>query len=229
MQRLFAAMAWLAGWVVAAGSAVAVDYPGPAPGKARVRRNGPTVTLENDLLSATWEFGAEGPRCLEFRDRTDGRAIDCQSRPWFVVHTGDGKAWEASQFRFNADGLRVEAIAPVAGALRAADRCGGQRIATLLSPHHAGFAVAWEAELRDGANYIRQRWRILSLGQPAPVRMELFDGACAGAQAGRRGRRLAGGGGQLFRGGRASDGGRPRRGRSDPMRRRRVGEVRRGR
>jgi hypothetical protein len=185
MQRLFLAAAWLAGWAATAGSAGAVDYPGPAPGKARVRHDAAIVALENDLLSAAWEFGAAGPRCVELRNLAGGQAIDGRTRPWFVLCGPNDKSWDASQFKLDTNGLRVEALAPVAGGLRGAERFGGHRVSARLVATQADLAVAWEAELRDGANYVRQRWTITSPGRTQSLsRVELLDGDCPGARVG---------------------------------------------
>ena len=45
--------------IVLASQGLGVEFPGPRPGKAKASRDGSSFTLENSVLSATWETEGE--------------------------------------------------------------------------------------------------------------------------------------------------------------------------
>jgi len=52
--RLAAAVAAASSFAIPAGTASAIDFPGPDPGPARAAIQGDTITLENNVLRFTW-------------------------------------------------------------------------------------------------------------------------------------------------------------------------------
>jgi len=72
-----------------------IDFAGPAPGQAQARVQGDVATLENDVLSATWELRRGRLQPATILDKTTGKRVEQRGAELFrlstaPVATGDG-------------------------------------------------------------------------------------------------------------------------------------------
>ncbi len=152
----------------------AVDFPGKAPGRAAATAAGAQyLTLSNDALSASW--GVFGGRLVPatFRDKLAGRDLEAP-REAFILAFHDGTQLKASRMRLVS--FAVEPVAPRPGATSEAERTPGQQARATLRSRDGGLQVEWQAVLRDGSNYVRQRIVITPLKEDADIaRVTLVD------------------------------------------------------
>ena len=159
MNRAWTMTIGLAIWVglsAFGGVADGVVYPDQEPGKAVATLSDDVFTLSNEVLSAQWRV--DGKR-LHLGKFTAGRSSEentAGNGEAFVMHLTNGHEMKASNFTLRGV-PRVERIAGLGDARRLAERSDGVRVTVaLLSPDET-LGVDWEAELRDGSNYVVQR------------------------------------------------------------------------
>ena len=155
--RFFAIVSILAGVGRQAG---AIEFPGPAPGKAMADVREGQLWLENNVLRMAWrgEGGALRPVSLE--DKISGSKLSLEKAECFALVVANTPRPGTSTLR--AGDLKVvgtpqlQTIQADERAIRLADRQPGRAIAVRLASADGDVAVTWQAVLRDGSNYIRQ-------------------------------------------------------------------------
>jgi len=136
--------------------ALGVEYPGPAPGEAKARLEAGRLVLENHVLSATWTFGRDGFRLAEVVDRNSQGAAHVGPGEAFVIVLGDGRSLRASQLDPMGEVTLVRQK-PGAGSPESSGDVGGWIARVPLVCRDGGFRVDWQATIRDGDSYIRQK------------------------------------------------------------------------
>jgi hypothetical protein len=162
--------------------ALAMDFPGPDPGKASATETpGQYLSLSNQALSATW--GIFGGRLVPatLRDKLSGKDLE-PAREAFTLDFHDGTRLKAS--RMKASDFKLTAVPAQADAVGEAGRIAGQQVSAVLTSADGALRVEWRATLRDGSNYIRQEFAIKPLKGDADVaRVTLVDHWLKGADA----------------------------------------------
>lgn len=141
----------------------AVDYPGSASGKAAVGIQSEQLRLENELLAVQWRRLNGRLRLHEIIDKQTGIKLSSDSE-LFVLRSADGKASLASELVIK-EPPRVEDVPADAKAIRLGDRFAGKRIVATFTDREGRMLLAWQAVLRDEANYVRQVLTIQALGE----------------------------------------------------------------
>lgn len=141
-----------------APAALALDFPGRDPGKARAAEvPGQYVTLSNGALAMTWGIFNDRlvPSVLKDNLR-EGREDAAKEAPKeaFELEFHDGTVLKAS--RMKAGAVRIQALPADPAALVLAERVPGQEVRAVLEAKDGSLKVEWRAVLRDGSNYIRQ-------------------------------------------------------------------------
>jgi hypothetical protein len=156
----------------------AVEFPGPDPGPASMIPGVNRVTLQNRVLAATWEVG-DRLALVEVTDRIAGVTVRPNGGQGFCIRPNGEAPIAAAQFR-----LRRQPVLPVVtlrlvpkpDAVRAADRRSGLQLSASLASPDGRVQVRWEAELRDGANAIRQQWTVRAEHKALPdAELTLLD------------------------------------------------------
>jgi hypothetical protein len=154
--------------------ALAMDFPGPNPGKAVGTVVGAQyLSLSNESLSASW--GIFGGHLLPatFKDKSS-RGHQEAPKEVFVLEFHDGTRLKASRMKLVAS--KVEAVAAIRSALNEAERLPGQQASAVLESKDGSLRVEWKAILRDGSNYLRQQVNIKPiLGEADIARIILVD------------------------------------------------------
>jgi hypothetical protein len=146
---------------------------------ARVTSN--DLTLENDLITATWTAADGILRPNELSDRLGNTRLTLPEQ-LFTITLADGMRLESSTMRV-AGTPSTEALVGAPKASRFAERVGGHRLTVTLEDPDRRLRATWRAELRDGARYVRQEVTFHALGAPLPVReIALIDLHAHGAQ-----------------------------------------------
>lgn len=153
--------------------ALAVDYPGPAPGPARASCSKDGAILENDAIAMQWTFqdGRLKPARLSHKQSaTDLLLADNETFHLVLGQTPAprSRTLKASELKLSAPpGLRR--LEPAPDAVKLGDRFGGWELSARLSSTGPDFDVLWRAILRDGANYIRQEITLQPRREPVEL------------------------------------------------------------
>jgi hypothetical protein len=133
-----------------------IPYPGEDPGPAMVKTlHGNQLILENNAIRM--EFVNDGKKIsiLTFEDKKTHDQVKTGSVPLFEMVLQDSSIITSNDFKLvnlpvASDLLRD----PDATAY--ADRLAGKKYSLDLENQQTGLQVHWEADLRDGSNYVRQ-------------------------------------------------------------------------
>ena len=155
-----------------AGPAVAnsrVGLYGPAPGRARAEISRGELTLENDVISCTWEVSQGKLRPARILNKPAAASLTLQQAECFLLVLADGSVLKASDFKI-AGAPRLEDLEPNGKASRLAERFAGRQITARLSALGGNLGVRWRAILRDGSNYVRQEIELRAADKAVPIK-----------------------------------------------------------
>ena len=144
-------------------------------------RNGDTLTLANDAISATWSLAGDSLRWQSLTNRWTGSSQPLD-KSVFTLVPKEGPVLRSSDFKIAAPPA-IEDVTPVGESSRAADHVPGRQIRIELENSSAEIRVTWRAILRDGANYVRQEITIQALKNPFSLsQIILVDATLPGAE-----------------------------------------------
>ena len=136
--------------------------------------------LRGERLTARFGVVNGGLKIAEVVDGKSGAKLSPGEA--FSLQLRDGRVISASQMRLNAAPME-EQVAPDAAASRAAARVAGRRLCAELSTKDDLLGVVWCAELREGANYLRQEVTLKVGAQPVDIaEVRMFDFDAPGAE-----------------------------------------------
>lgn len=149
------------------------SYPGNDPGEARITQSETgTYIIGNNILSMEASFTGKKLRITGFEDRIISGTIIGIDLPLFEFSLKNGQAFSSDDFTVK----KTPVITEIAGngfSQRLAGRMKGKTISALLENKKAGITIEWKAEIRDGANYIRQVFRFIALDPDGIVNIAL--------------------------------------------------------
>ena len=165
-------------FVERSAAVAAVGLLGVRPSLSQIAND---LTLENDLLSATWTATDGVLRAREIVDHVGNTRLTLPEQ-LFTLVLADGTRLESSRMRI-AGVPSKEVLAGVPKASRFAERIGGHRLTVTLEDADRRLQAVWRAELRERARYLREEVTFRALGAPLPVReIALLDLRDRGAQ-----------------------------------------------
>lgn len=139
-------------------SAAQIPYPGKLPGPAKVTSSGNRVVLENNVLRMEFEYDGQRIRLREFADKQSGEGLEVSQSPLFEMTLRGNRDLASDDFTMptppRISDVRGNPDSPVLAA-----ELSGMRVSADLENPEEGLSVHWEAELRDGSNYVRQIFR----------------------------------------------------------------------
>jgi len=130
-------------------------FPGPLPGRASVVANDDIHTLGNDALAMSWSTSGGKLTPVRLVDRINGKSLELEG-DLFELHLADGRRIRSSQMRMAGE-PRAITLSRNRHSTVLGERDGGKAIVVDLEDAVGDLSARWEAELRHGANYIRQR------------------------------------------------------------------------
>src|SRR5271165_2910569 len=167
-------------WLMVSAAIVFIPLLASATAAVQAIREGDSLTLSNESVSATWSVRDGALRWQSLANRFtrellmwDGSAFELVPREGPVLRSSDLKI---------IAGPLIEEIAVSANSPKAADRLPGRQIRVELEDASAKFRVTWRAILRGEANYVRQEITIHAEQQPfPPTQVNLVDAIVPGA------------------------------------------------
>ncbi|MBI5008625.1 MAG: enterotoxin [Bacteroidia bacterium] len=100
-------------------------------------------------------------RITGFEDKSKSAAIKDLDLPLFGFTLKNGQAFSSDDFTVKKNPVITD-IAGNDSSQRLAGRRKGKAITALLESKRTGITIEWKAEIRDGANYIRQIFRFIT-------------------------------------------------------------------
>ena len=151
-----------------------------AGGRARATASDRSLTLENDLISGTWEASPEGLRFLGIHDPRSGRRL-AGGQGAFLLMLEDGTRIDAARMTLRGE-PRTEVLRAAPRASRFSERLPGRQIVAVLRDADERIEATWRAILRDGSGYLREEVTLKALGKDFPLyEVTLIDSSAPGA------------------------------------------------
>lgn len=139
-----------------------------------VLRAAPDITLENDLLRASWAVVDGRLRGVQVTDLHSGQSLSLSPDLCALV-LRDGTVVGSSMLRLNG-APRYSLLASDPHAARAAARLHGRALSLDLADPDHRFRLTYRAELREGSRYLRQEVTLHALRADVPIReVRLID------------------------------------------------------
>ncbi len=143
-------------------------------------RQGDSLTLANESISATWTTRGGSLRFQSVTNNFTGTTLTFDASTFELVPK-EGPVLRSSDFKIVAEPT-IDAITPSTASPRAAHRIAGKQFRIELEDASSKLRITWKAMLRDDANYIRQEVTIHAVKQPyALAQINLIDLSVPGA------------------------------------------------
>jgi hypothetical protein len=160
-------------------SNAAVEFPGTAPGKAEATQEADRIHLRNAVLDASWKI-LDGRAAWEGFTSQLNQTQLTNVASLFVLETSAGRM-DSANCVLESKPL-VQTLVPDSKARRNADHLAGKSITATFRHAETGVKVAWQAELRDGANALRSSIQITAGASRLTVnKITLMDGILTNA------------------------------------------------
>lgn len=141
-----------------------VTYPGTSPGVPAAHREGDVYTLSNNVLSASWKIAGNSlvPLGIVNRERpAQAENPAGEQAPELFRLSTEKDAYNLPSSRFVMEGPpSISVQKGHAGSPRLGDRFKGAVISAAFRDKESGLTVQWKAELREGASYVKETYRI---------------------------------------------------------------------
>jgi hypothetical protein len=153
MKHLFLLLAAISSFACATSQ---VLYPGDGPGKATVKTlPGHHVILENDVIKLEFAYDGKKITINGFEDKKTHEQLKLVDIPLFELNLQDSSVLTSNDFTVVkspvTSNINVNPQAKIY-----AERLAGKKYTADLENQKLGLNVHWEADLRDGSNYVRQ-------------------------------------------------------------------------
>jgi hypothetical protein len=137
-------------------------YPGTDPGKAHIQFDDKTAILSNNVLKVQFLVNKGRIEVSGFEDLQTGKKTE-SIIPLFEIRLSDGKVLTQENFAIKGKPVSGEADLNSASASYSG-RVGGKKFEADLVEKKSGLTLHWEAELRDGSNYVKQNFSFRNTG-----------------------------------------------------------------
>jgi len=138
--------------------AVALDFPGPAPGPAQAHVDDKSIVLENNVLRASWKIVDGHLRPDVFLNKLSGEKLDWGNEEVFrftYAHSPlPAQTMSASQFDVDGKGE----VKDLPSEFHGSTPVSGKIVTVGLKSLERSVMAVWTVALRDDTNYVRQCW-----------------------------------------------------------------------
>ena len=142
-----------------------IPYPGEDPGKAAITKlKDLHVVLENNVIRMEFVNDGKKINLQGFNDKKTHEELKPSASALFELILQDSTVITSDDFR-PANSPVVSDLKGNSKAIVYAERLAGKKYSADLENKEKGIYVNWEAELRDGSNYVRQIFRFKSDGR----------------------------------------------------------------
>src|SRR6185312_3861708 len=132
-------------------------YPGKSPGNAIALHSGHHLSLENNVVKIIFLVNENQIKPEKFMDKENKKEMDLLPFNWFSITLKNGKIITGKDFKLeNLPEIKPASIKM--NSAKCADKVKGKIISATLINKSSGLTIKWEAQLKDGSNYIKQQW-----------------------------------------------------------------------
>ena len=136
-----------------------IPYPGENPGIARVdTASANKVILENNALRMEFTFDGKNIRITDFEDMMGEYGLQAGPFPLFELTLRDGSRITSDDFSLTGQPLIKYRTGDISSTTFS-NKLTGTIYSASLENKNNGLSLIWEAELKNGQNYIRQRFK----------------------------------------------------------------------
>ncbi len=151
------------------------------PGEAMSKLDGSQLILSNQTLKAKWNIVNHSIVLSEVLNKYNGQKVNLENIFLFALEMEDGRILTNLDFIVQ-DEPKVTDLVATDSLPTSALRYAGKEISTLLTEKGGNISILWKAQLRNGANYVRQNIKIRVVSEPVKIRkVTFFDGKLKGA------------------------------------------------
>jgi hypothetical protein len=168
-RPLFALLVWALAWTPATSTAVALEFPGPSPGRATAELDNGRLVVKNKVIRGEWDLGRDRPGLVQIVDRLSGRTQQLKSPEAFVIELANGSLVPASQLEVTGE-PSLERVAGEPQSVRRSDQSAGWKACVSFTSGNRSLKVRWEVLLRDQSNYFQQKLVVNATGKPVKIR-----------------------------------------------------------
>ncbi|MGN6265340.1 MAG: hypothetical protein ACTHM5_06680 [Ginsengibacter sp.] len=134
-----------------------INYPGKSPGEALALRSGNHISLENKVVKVLFQINKNQIHPEKFIDKENEKEMDLLLFDWFSITLKNGKIIKAHDFDL-AEFPEIKSSTTKPNSAKYSDKLNGKIISATLKDKSIGLTIHWQAELKDGSNYIKQQW-----------------------------------------------------------------------
>jgi hypothetical protein len=139
--------------------AAQIPYPDEDPGKAQIKTiSSGRVILENKVVRMEILQDGTKIKIAGFEDKKTGIRIQTDPLPLFELMLPDSSILTSDDFKPVNSPVSADITGNVA-ATGYAEKLPGKKFSADMQNMKSGLSVHWEADLRDGSNYVRQIFR----------------------------------------------------------------------
>ena len=152
---------------------ITMNWPLSAlPGKAKSSLINDQITLSNQLIKASWAIQNNELHLISFTDLKKNKTLNFAAIAAYGFETVTSGKFNANDFKITSKPQLVQ-LNPQPNGPRIADGIAGKAFKVSLFNQKSGMVIHWQAELRDGSNYIRQ---VFSISSPKKLNIDTISG-----------------------------------------------------
>lgn len=151
-----------------------IVYPGKFPGNASISAvNRNHIVMENNVIRMLIASNGKTIHITEFEDKINHDVFKTRSIPLFEIVLRDGRVISSDDFILTKKPSITDAPAD-GNSTSPAGRSPGKKYVAEFRNRETSLTVHWEADLRDGSNYIRNIFSFNGDNQAGIVRITLL-------------------------------------------------------
>jgi hypothetical protein len=138
-----------------------IKYPGKLPGKPLALNSANKFSLENNVVKIIFTVNKNQIHPDKFIDKENGKEMNLLPFNWFSIILKNGKIITSKDFDLEKS-PEIKQATIKRNSAKYSDKLEGKIISAMLINKSSGLTIKWEAQLKDGSNYIKQRWSFLA-------------------------------------------------------------------
>ena len=133
-----------------------IPYSGGSPGEAKVNiLPDSSLTLENNVIKMKFVSNGREIKIEGFEDKKTHERLEISKTALFELTLADNIILTSDDFTLQSPPIILNII-PDQNSKTYAEKLGGKKYKAVFENKKLGLIVRWEADLRDGTNYVRQ-------------------------------------------------------------------------
>ncbi|HEY5463039.1 MAG TPA: hypothetical protein VIJ95_07275 [Hanamia sp.] len=132
-------------------------YPGKLPGNAVASHSANNISLENHVVKMIFQINKNQLHPAKFIDKNNGDILELLPLNWFSITMKDGRIITDKDFKLE-EFPKIKRASLNPNSAKYSDKLNGKIISATFVNQSLGLTIKWEAQLKDGSNYIKQVW-----------------------------------------------------------------------